>query len=62
MYGSDVRGLPELFAFTAAWARAALGEALDWLARRERWSDAEVRDIAARVLAENARTLYRLPG
>ena len=56
MYGSDVRALPELFAFSAEWARAAIGEALDWLARRERWSDAEVREIAARLLAQLPRS------
>src|SRR5262249_62195420 len=31
LYGSDVRGLPELFAIVAAWARTRPGEALDWL-------------------------------
>jgi predicted TIM-barrel fold metal-dependent hydrolase len=60
LYGSDVRALPELFAFSAAWARAALGEALAWLVARGEADEAEARGIAARVLAENARRLYRL--
>ena len=61
LYGSDVRALPELFAFAADWARAALAEALGWLGTRERWSDGETRAVAARILAENARALYGLP-
>ena len=34
MYGSDVSALPELFALSADWGRAALGEALAWLMER----------------------------
>lgn len=60
MYGSDVRGLPELFALAADWGRAALGEALDWLGQREGCSEEEARAIARRILAENASALYRL--
>jgi predicted TIM-barrel fold metal-dependent hydrolase len=60
MYGSDVRGLPELFALAADWGRAALGEALDWLAQREGLGVDEARLIAHRILSENARELYRL--
>lgn len=61
MYGSDVRGLPELFALAASWGREALGEALDWLGRREGLGEDETRAIARRILSENAEALYRLP-
>lgn len=61
MYGSDLRGLPELFALAAGWGREALGEALDWLARREGATADDTRAIARRILADNARALYRLP-
>lgn len=61
MYGSDVRGLPELFALAASWGREALGEALGWLGRREGAATDETRAIARRILADSARALYRLP-
>jgi predicted TIM-barrel fold metal-dependent hydrolase len=61
LYGSDVRALPELFAFSAGWARAALGEALAWLVARGELDEAEALRIAAQVLGDNARALYRLP-
>jgi predicted TIM-barrel fold metal-dependent hydrolase len=58
MYGSDVSALPELFALSAVWARAALGEALDALQARGDVSEDAARIIAARILAGNARALY----
>ena len=60
MYGSDVSALPELFALSATWGRAALGEALDALVARGDASAADARAIAAMILADNARALYRL--
>jgi len=59
-YGSDVQGLPELFALSAAWGRAALGEALDWLGARRAFGNVDGREVARRILSENARTLYRI--
>jgi hypothetical protein len=61
MYGSDVRGVPELFALSARWGRDALGEALDWLGRREGLDADVTRAIARQVLSGNADALYRLP-
>ena len=61
LYGSDVSGLPELFALVADWGRAALGEALGWLVEREALTEAEARAAGRRILSENARALYRLP-
>jgi hypothetical protein len=61
MYGSDVRGVPELFALSAAWGRDALGEALDWLGRREGLGADATRAIARQILSGNAGALYRLP-
>jgi len=60
MYGSDVSALPELFALSADWGRAALGEALDWLIGRDGLTEAGARTIAAQILADNARSLYRV--
>jgi hypothetical protein len=61
MYGSDVSALPELFALSAAWGRAALGEALEALHARGDLSEDAAPAVAAMILAGNARTLYRLP-
>ena len=61
MYGSDVRGVPELFALSARWGRDALGEALDWLGVREGLDTDATRAIARQVLSGNADALYRLP-
>jgi predicted TIM-barrel fold metal-dependent hydrolase len=60
LYGSDVGGLPELFAMTAAWGRASLGEALDWLVTRGALAETRARESAAMVLGTNARRLYGL--
>jgi hypothetical protein len=59
-YGSDVSALPELFALSAEWGRAALGEALGWLVERDGLSPLEALDIARAILADNAVALYRL--
>jgi uncharacterized protein len=61
MYGSDVSALPELFALSADWGRAALGEALGWLVARDDLDVMEAAEVARAVLAENARGLYNLP-
>jgi predicted TIM-barrel fold metal-dependent hydrolase len=61
MYGSDVSALPELFALSADWARAALGEALGWLVERGGLTESEAFAVARQVMAESAAALYRLP-
>lgn len=61
LYGSDLSALPELFALSAVWGRAALGEALDTLQARGDLTEAEALTTAAMILAGNARTLYCLP-
>lgn len=60
LYGSDVSAIPELFALSADWGRAALGEALGWLVERDGLTDAQARDVGRRVLADNATALYGL--
>ena len=60
MYGSDVSALPELFALSAEWGRAALGEALGWLVEHGDLDSAEAGSIARAVLSDNARALYAL--
>ena len=60
MYGSDAAGLPELFALSADWARAALGDALGWLVERDALSAEAARDVGRRILSENAIALYGL--
>jgi predicted TIM-barrel fold metal-dependent hydrolase len=62
LYGSDVRGLPELFALTADWSRAALGEALGWLVERDGLTQAEAYQAGRRILGGNTAALYRLAG
>lgn len=58
LYGSDVQGLPELFALSADWGRAALGEALDWLGARQGLGADDGRAVARQILSDNARALY----
>lgn len=60
LYGSDVSGIPELYALVADWGRAALGEALGWLVERAGLTEDEGRDLGRRVLAGNATDLYGL--
>jgi predicted TIM-barrel fold metal-dependent hydrolase len=60
LYGSDVQGLPELFALSADWGRAALGEALEWIESRGGLPGGDARAVARRILSDNARDLYRL--
>lgn len=60
LYGSDVGGLPELFALAADWARASIGEALGWLMERGELGAVEARHVAGRIFSENAVSLYRL--
>ncbi|MFQ5899409.1 MAG: amidohydrolase family protein [Candidatus Methylomirabilia bacterium] len=60
-YGSDLGGLPELFALSARWGRAALGEALSWLVERRGMTAEQARVAGRQILAETARALYRLP-
>jgi predicted TIM-barrel fold metal-dependent hydrolase len=61
LYGSDLSALPELFALSAIWARRALGEALDGLVTRGDLDTRAAYEVAAMILADNARRLYRLP-
>jgi predicted TIM-barrel fold metal-dependent hydrolase len=61
MYGSDVSALPELFALSAGWGRAALGDALGWLVERDGLDADEAHRIGRAILADNACTLYALP-
>ena len=61
MYGSDVSALPELFALSAQWGRAALGEALGWLVDRDELDVTDAAEVARAILSENARVLYGLP-
>jgi hypothetical protein len=60
LYGSDLRGLPELFAFSADWGRAALADALGWLVERGGMHADDARTVGRRVLADNAIALYRI--
>lgn len=60
LYGSDVGGLPELFALSADWARPALGEALGWLVERGGMTSEHARVIGRQILSENAVVLYGL--
>ena len=60
LYGSDVSGLPELFALSADWGRAALGDALGWLVERDGMTESAAREAGRRILSENATALYRL--
>ena len=61
MYGSDVSALPELFALSAEWGRAALGEALGWLVEHGDGESAAAVVVGRAILSDNARTLYALP-
>lgn len=61
LYGSDVSALPELFALSAEWGRAALGDALSWLVERDGFPPAEAARTGRAILSDNARTLYVLP-
>jgi len=61
LYGSDLGGLPELFGLSADWARAALGDALGWLAERGGLTSEEARATGRQILSENAAALYTLP-
>ena len=60
MYGSDVSAMPELFALSADWARAALAEALGWLVDRGGLARVEALDVARQVLSGSAEALYQL--
>lgn len=60
LYGSDVGGLPELFALSADWARPTLGEALGWLVERGGLAVEEARRTGRQILSDNAVTLYGL--
>ncbi len=60
LYGSDVGALPELFALTADWGRAALGEALGWLVERDGLAASAALAAGRQVLHDNAVALYGL--
>jgi predicted TIM-barrel fold metal-dependent hydrolase len=61
LYSSDAHLIPELYYLAAAWGRALLGEALEQAVRDTDLTAREADAVAAAVLAENARALYRLP-
>ena len=61
LYGSDVGALPELFALSAEWARASLGEALGWFIERDGLSREDAKGVARQIFSDNATALYRLP-
>jgi predicted TIM-barrel fold metal-dependent hydrolase len=60
LYGSDLGGLPELFAISADWSRGTLGEALGWLVERSGLTLEEARQVGRQILADNAAALYGL--
>ena len=60
LYGSDLRGLPELFALSADWSRSTLADALDWLVERGDMNADDALSVGRRILADNAIALYRL--
>ncbi len=60
LYGSDLAGLPELFALSADWSRATLAEALGWLVERADFTAEDARRVGRQVLADNATALYGL--
>lgn len=60
LYGSDVGGLPELFALSADWGRATLGEALGGLVDHGDINREDARLVGRQVLANNAQALYKL--
>jgi uncharacterized protein len=60
LYGSDLGGIPELFALSADWSRATLGEALGHLVERGDISLEDARRVGRQLLADNATALYRL--
>ena len=60
LYGSDLRGLPELFALSADWGRAALADALGWLVERGDMATDDALTVGSRILGDNAIGLYRL--
>ena len=60
MYGSDASIGPELFAWGAICARAAVGSALDELTDAQWLTSEEALRWARRIFSDNARALYRL--
>jgi predicted TIM-barrel fold metal-dependent hydrolase len=60
LYGSDLGGLPELFALSAEWGRVTLGEALGWLLERGDIDVQDARRLGRQILADNATALYGL--
>jgi predicted TIM-barrel fold metal-dependent hydrolase len=61
LYSSDAHLIPEPYYLAATWGRALLGEALEQAVRDTDLSAREADEVAAAVLAGNARALYRLP-
>ena len=62
MYASDASRYPEVFYVAAVLHREALAEAIGELIDRDILSRATALDAGRRVLAENARRVYRLGG
>ncbi len=61
VYGSDLGGLPELYALSADWVRSGLGEALGWLVERGGVAEEEARATGCQILSETAIALYGVP-
>src|SRR5262249_13842977 len=59
-YGSDVSGLPELFAPAAGWARRTLGEGRGQLSERAGLAEPGAAAVGRAILSDNARALYGL--
>jgi predicted TIM-barrel fold metal-dependent hydrolase len=60
LYGSDLSGLPELFALAADWARGNLGVALGWLVEHGDIDLENAQRVGRQILSDNAAALYRL--
>lgn len=60
MYSSDAHFIPELYFLAAKWGREVLGQVLDQAVRDGDLTATTAEQVARRVLAENARVLYRL--
>ncbi|MGD0612308.1 MAG: amidohydrolase family protein [Anaerolineales bacterium] len=60
MYGSDGYNIPELFWFASVYLKKSLGRALDRLIENDTMDEAYARQVAAWILGENAKRLYRL--
>jgi predicted TIM-barrel fold metal-dependent hydrolase len=61
MYGSDGFGVPEVFWFSAKLGKRVLEKCLNRFLEEKVFEESEIRRIAAKVLHENATSLYHVP-